>query len=178
MFNPDLYHRTLEFAAKAHQKQLMPSKELPYLLHLTQVCGELMLALMQDSKGLNPDLAISCALLHDTIEDTSIQYEDIEKEFGQRVADGVMALSKNPKLLRPDQMSDSLERILKLSAEVRIVKMADRIVNLQEPPYYWQKTKIQNYQNESKLILERLQGVHPFIEQRLEERIKNYSQWL
>lgn len=178
MFHPELYHKALEFAAHAHLKQKMPGRDLPYLLHVTQVCGEVIFALTQDHQNINTDLAIQCALLHDTIEDTDITVEIITEKFGEHVAAGVLALTKNLNLPKPDQMADSLNRILELTAEIRIVKMADRIVNLQEPPYYWQKEKRQKYQNEARLILEKLQGVHPFIESRLDEKIKNYTQFI
>jgi (p)ppGpp synthase/HD superfamily hydrolase len=178
MFNPDLYHKALEFVAKAHLKQHMPGQELPYLLHLTQVCGEVIHALTQDHEGLNTDLAIQVALLHDCIEDTEISYEQIEKEFGETVAKAVLALTKDDNLPKPDQMADSLDRILKQTAEIRIVKMADRIVNLQEPPYFWKPEKRRKYQEEARKILAKLQGVHPFVEARLQERIDNYSNYI
>lgn len=178
MFNPDLYHKTLCFAAKAHLKQHMPGQELPYLLHITQVCGEVIHALTLSSENLNTDLAIQAALLHDTIEDTEVTFKDIEVEFGPTVAKGVLALTKDENLPKPDQMPDSIKRILKESAEIRIVKMADRIVNLQEPPYFWKPEKRKKYQAEAGKILEALQGVHPFIEARLEARIENYSQYI
>ena len=43
----------------------------------------------------NPDLAVQCALLHDTIEDTDVTYDDVKRQFGTDVADGVMALSQD-----------------------------------------------------------------------------------
>jgi (p)ppGpp synthase/HD superfamily hydrolase len=41
------------------------------------------------------DFAISCALLHDVIEDTNITYDDLYVKFGYEIADGVEALTKN-----------------------------------------------------------------------------------
>jgi len=61
---------------------------------------------------------------------------------------------------------------------LRIVKMADRTVNLNTPPHYWKKEKINAYREEGKLILKMLGGVNPAIEQRLAERIKTYLQYL
>ena len=178
MFHPELYHKALEYATHAHLKQQMPGRNLPYLLHIMQVCGEVIFALTQDHNNINTDLAIQCALLHDTIEDTETTVEDLTDKFGIPVATGVMALTKNLNLPKPDQMADSLTRILEQTAEIRIVKMADRIVNLQEPPYYWKKEKRLKYQSEARMILEKLQGVHTFIERRLEEKIEAYSQYI
>ena len=65
--------------------------------------------------------------------------------FGKDVADGVLALTKNENLPKEDRMRDSLERLLKQPKQVQIVKLADRITNLQAPPHYWTKEKIVNY---------------------------------
>ncbi|MEZ5041267.1 MAG: HD domain-containing protein [Saprospiraceae bacterium] len=177
MWSPDLYERTLNFAAEAHKSQLLPGSEINYVSHVCHVCMEAVHAVLSSGKE-NIDLVMQCALLHDTIEDTTVTYEDIVRVFGPLVAAGVLALTKNEKLPKADQMADSLSRILQQSAEIRIVKMADRTVNLSEPPYYWTSEKRQSYQEEAQVILERLGGVNPFIESRLAKRILDYSSFL
>ncbi|MBX2872727.1 MAG: HD domain-containing protein [Saprospiraceae bacterium] len=177
MWNPDLYQKTLSFANHAHREQKLPGSNLPYVSHLCNVCMEAVHAVLQS--GIEDiDLAMQCALLHDTIEDTELTYQDIETEFGTRVADGVLALTKNVALDKPKQMPDSLQRILQQPNEIRIVKMADRINNLSEPPHYWTKEKKMNYQLEARLILDTLGGVNSFIETRLAKRIEHYSQYI
>jgi hypothetical protein len=52
--------------------------------------------------------------------------------------------------------------------------MADRINNLQHPPSFWTTKKKKKYHQEAKLILSTLQGVHPYIEERLAKKIKAY----
>jgi (p)ppGpp synthase/HD superfamily hydrolase len=106
----DLYIKACRFAAQAHQGQLYPGTELPYLMHLNLVSMEILAALSAES-GREGDLAVQCALLHDTIEDTDTSYEQIESMFGIRVADGVAALSKNSALEKSQQLLDSLNRI-------------------------------------------------------------------
>ncbi len=177
MWNPDLYQKTLSFANRAHRKQQLPGSDLPYVAHLCNVCMEAVHAVLQSGTE-DIDLTMQCALLHDTIEDTEITYEDVVKAFGARVADGVLALTKNEALEKPDRMPDSLQRILQQSSEVRIVKMADRINNLSEPPHYWTKEKRMKYQTEARLILDTLGGVNPFVERRLSHRIEQYSQYI
>jgi hypothetical protein len=93
--------------------------------------------------GLDGDLAIQCALLHDVIEDTDRSHEDLIKKFGSDVADGVLALSNNSSLnSKQDKMTDSLARIKQQPKEVWVVKLADRITNLQPPPGPWDDKKI------------------------------------
>ena len=177
MWNPDLYQKALYFANHAHRQQLLPGSDLPYVAHLCNVCMEAVHAVLQSQKE-DIDLVMQCALLHDTIEDTAVTYEDVLQEFGTKVADGVLALTKNFELAKARQMADSLKRILQQPAEIRIVKMADRINNLSKPPHYWTREKKNKYQAEARIILETLGGVNTFIEERLRRRIEQYDQYL
>lgn len=178
MWNQDTYLKTLLFAGQAHRKQKVPSSEMSYVVHITNVAMEVANALIQGTdKDFDGTFAIQCALLHDTIEDTEVTYEDLVAEFGIKVADGVLALTKNEALAREDQMADSLKRIIKQGKEVRMVKMADRINNLQKPPKHWDTNKMKRYQKEAQFMLEKLGGVHVYIETRLKQKIDVYKQY-
>ena len=177
LFDLDLYQKALHFANQAHIDQKMPDGKSPYLLHICEVSTEVSRAL-QFTPNLDGNLAIPCALLHDTIEDTKITQENIEQNFGETVAAGVWALTKDAKLPKNEQMLDSLEKLLRQGIEVQMVKLADRIVNLQKPPEYWDKNKKIAYQNEARLILEKLGEANLYLAKRLEEKIDNYSQYL
>ncbi|WP_323696543.1 HD domain-containing protein [Thiorhodovibrio litoralis] len=127
----------------------------------------------------NADLLVSCALLHDSIEDTTTTYEDIEELFGIEIADGVLSLTKNTMLpSKLEQMTDSIKRIRSQPLEVWMVKLCDRITNLQPPPRHWDKIKIENYKNEAGFILDRLGEASPFLADRLSNKIANYEQYL
>ena len=116
-----------------------------------------------------------CALLHDTLEDTEVSYSDLSLLFTKTVADGVQALSKNPQLPKAEQMRDSLARIQQQPYEVWLVKLADRINNLQYAPPYWSEAKIQAYKDEAELILQSLGAASAVLSQRLAERIQVYG---
>lgn len=169
----ELYIKACRFAAEAHRGQLYPGTELPYLLHLNLVCMEI-LATLSVEPGRDGDLAVQCALLHDTIEDTDTSYEQIALMFGVKVADGVAALSKNPALEKSQQLIDSLDRIVQQPSEIWMVKLADRITNLQSPPPHWNRDKISRYHDEAIEIYTRLQTASPFLALRLAEKIRNY----
>lgn len=178
MWNQDIYLQTLLFAGHAHRKQKVPASEMSYVVHITNVAMEVANALVQHSSDdWDGTFAIQCALLHDTIEDTEVEYEDLVAEFGSQIAAGVLALTKNQKLPKEVQMADSLARIVAQGKEVRIVKMADRINNLQKPPKHWDTAKMKRYQKEAVLILEQLGGIHPYIEARLKQKIDDYKQY-
>ena len=177
MWNQDKYLKAWNYASKAHNGQLIPSSDIPYIHHIGLVAMEAMAAIANGGVD-NPDLLVQCALLHDTIEDTEITYSDIENNFGVDVADGVLALSKNSKLPKSERMIDSLARIRLQPKEIWMVKLCDRITNLQPPPAKWDSTKIMNYRNEAILILESLGEASPFLAERLETKVSGYGQWI
>ncbi len=179
MFCQENYIKTLEFAALAHKEQKTP-KGLPYLAHITCVAMEVINACEKsklDEEKAN--LAISCALLHDVIEDTDFTYDDIFVNFGLEVAEGVEALTKNKELdSKQEQMRDSIERLLAQPYEVQMVKLADRITNLSVPPKHWDNEKIKAYQKEASFILSCLKNSNIYLAKRLEEKIESYNQYL
>jgi (p)ppGpp synthase/HD superfamily hydrolase len=175
-WSPDVWHRALELAARAHQGQKLSGSELPYVLHPCAVAMELSLALAQRDDVSQPDLAIACALLHDVAEDTSVGVEEIRAAFGDAVAAGVAALSKDPTVGdKAAQLRDSLRRIREQPHEVWMVKLADRIHNLREPPPYWTAEKIAGYRDEASLILTELGAACPVLSARLRERLTLYG---
>jgi (p)ppGpp synthase/HD superfamily hydrolase len=172
----DLYTKAWNFASRAHKGQKVPGSDLPYITHVGNVAIEVMSAIAMSSSVHDPDLAIQCALLHDVLEDTRVTYEHLNTEFGQDVADGVLALTKNPDLKnKADKMQDSLNRIMKQPAEVWIVKLADRIVNLQPPPKHWTKVKIREYHEEAINIHTVLGSANEVLASRLLDKIKSYG---
>ena len=171
------YQRAIQFAGLAHGEQKVPGSTMPYLVHVADVCQETLVAMTAPGVPGDINLAMTCALLHDTIEDTAVTYENIKAEFGERVADGVLALTKDLSLPKARRMQDSLERILQQGPEVRVVKMADRVSNLRRPPAHWSLEKRQFYREEARLILKMLQGVNPVIEQRLAGKIERYASY-
>lgn len=186
MWDQNLYIKAWNFASNAHRKQFMPGSDIPYLNHIGLVAMEVMTAICQQQTEKmalyqpikNANLAVVCALLHDTIEDTEVSFNDIVKNFGEATAYGVLALTKDKNLpSKQEQMLDSLQRIKQQPLEIGIVKLADRITNLQPPPYYWTKEKINSYKVEAQTILDALGCSNEFLAQRLDDKIKNYHHY-
>jgi guanosine-3',5'-bis(diphosphate) 3'-pyrophosphohydrolase len=178
-WNPEIYRQTITFVGRAHASQKVPGTEIPYIMHLASVAMETASAIVNSpSQNLDIDFAIQCALLHDILEDTKTHYDDVVLSFGSKVAEGVLALTKNDQLPSSEQMPDSLRRILAQPLEVRIVKMADRVDNLYFPALYWTSMKRKYYQQEAQLILDTLGGVNEYIESRLRFKIENYNHYL
>jgi guanosine-3',5'-bis(diphosphate) 3'-pyrophosphohydrolase len=174
-----LYQEAIKFAAAKHleQKQLVPGTNLPYVVHLSNVAMEILLAAPQTA-NFDTNFAVQVALLHDTLEDTATTLEELENNFGKEVAAAVMTLSKNLLLPKEQQMADSLKRIKRLKPEVWAVKMADRITNLQPPPPHWDQQKINNYREEATQILVALVEGNDYLAGRLEGKIEAYGKYL
>jgi (p)ppGpp synthase/HD superfamily hydrolase len=181
-WSPDKYKEAWNFATLAHRGQTYggwaEGMTIDYLNHIGSVAMEVMWALPA-TPDYDADLALQCALLHDTLEDTATTYADVLAQFGQPVAAGVLALTKNDTLPNKQaQMADSLARIQQQLPEIWLVKMADRITNLYHPPYYWDNKKIEAYRREAILIYEALHPASLTLAGRLWEKIEAYQQFL
>lgn len=181
-WNPTRIEQAWAYATKQHQGQTYggqePGEQVAYMTHIGAVVMELMWAL-QSEAGADADLALQCAALHDTVEDTGATLDDIRQRFGEAVAHGVGALTKDSSLPgKPAQMADSLRRIRLQPREVWMVKLADRIANLQAPPFYWNDDKIRAYQAEARTILDALGDASAPLAARLGDKIEAYAGFL
>lgn len=172
----DIYQNTIKFAAQQHTdiNQTIPGTSLPYVVHLSNVAMEILVAAGQ-SEFFNVEFAVQLALLHDVLEDTGATLEELSEKFGKEIAEGVLALTKNAELPKDERMADSLERIRQQPREVWAVKLADRITNLQQPPHFWTPEKIETYRQEATMILHELRGGNTYLEHRLKRKIEEYN---
>ena len=120
--------RAYEVAEEAHRGQARKTGE-PYIYHPVAV-AQILANLRMDHES------IVAALLHDTIEDTQLDWEHIEKEFGAEVADlveGVTKLDKMKFRTRVEADAESFRKLmLAMSRDLRVVfiKLADRLHNV------------------------------------------------
>lgn len=171
-----------QLATKLHNGQKYggskDGEQVEYINHIGSVVFEILNAI-QSTENMNAGLAIKCAILHDTIEDTAVTYEKINELFGPEVACGVLALTKNDKIEgQIEKMIDSLKRIKEQPIEIWAVKMADRISNLYQPPYYWKDEKKLKYIEEAEIIFNELKDGNKYLAERLKTKIKEYHRFL
>jgi RelA/SpoT family (p)ppGpp synthetase len=118
-----------EFGAAAHAGQSRKTGEA-YITHPVAVAQELA-EMRLDAQ------AITAAILHDTVEDTSVSLDDIEKQFGSEVAllvDGVSKLDQIEFRSRAEAQAESFRKMMLAMIEdirVILVKLADRLHNMQ-----------------------------------------------
>jgi len=181
-WSPDKYKEAWNFATLVHHGQTYGGWEegmqIDYLNHIGSVAVEVMWALPA-TPDYDADLALQCALLHDVLEDTATTYEEVLTQFGQPLANGVSALTKDKTLPgKHAQMEDSLARIQQQPREIWLVKMADRITNLYHPPYYWGNHKIEAYHHEAIAIYKALRPASEKLAGRLHKKIEAYQRFL
>jgi len=132
-YNPqadvEILQRAYVFSAQAHKGQTRMSGE-PYLIHPLEVAYTL--------TRMNLDVpSVVSGLLHDTLEDSYVSKDEIEKYFGKEIAelvDGVTKIGKIPlKTSEESRVENFRKMILAMSKDIRVilVKLADRYHNMQ-----------------------------------------------
>lgn len=175
-WNPDLYIKAYRYAAIAHAGQLVPGTGISYIMHLSLVSMELLTAFQHSRLGPEEmDLGVQCALLHDSIEDTATSFGDIESAFGAPVAAGVQALTKSKDVPKEGRMADSLSRIKACEPVIWMVKLCDRITNMQPAPPGWDSPKKLAYKEEAILIARELGPASEYLRARLVRKIEEYG---
>lgn len=113
------------FSARAHRHQLRKDGQTPYAAHPFRVC-----LIVQHVFGIDDLAILTAALLHDTIEDTTTDFDDLEERFGARIAGWVGALSKDMRLPEADREVAYVATLAAAHPAVKIVKLADIYDNL------------------------------------------------
>lgn len=122
-----------DMALESHQNMRRKSGE-PYIYHPIAVAQ-----IAAEEIGLGTT-SIVCALLHDVVEDTDITLEDIEREFGKKVAkiiDGLTKISGVFDYNSSLQAENFRKMLLTLADDVRVIliKLADRLHNMRTMDY-------------------------------------------
>lgn len=117
-----------ELAMDSHKDMRRKSGE-PYILHPIQVAR-----IVAEEMGLDA-VSVVCALLHDTVEDTEVTLEEIERTFNKEVAkivDGLTKISGIFDLNSSIQAENFRKLLLTLNDDIRVilVKLADRLHNM------------------------------------------------
>ncbi len=166
--------RALDFAEKAHSKEKRENGD-DYITHPIAVAKIIM------ELNVIPEIVIS-ALLHDVLEDTPVNFEEMHHEFGFHIAKIVNMLSKSYKIKILDHNSDEERKLLHhyfletiSDPKAAIIKIADRLHNMRTLEY----TKVEKQKRKSLETIKiyvplALEMGLPEISKELEEIAKKY----
>ena len=117
----------IAFAARAHRPQLRKDGQTPYVSHVFRVC-----LITRHLFGIdNPDV-LTAAVLHDTIEDTTTDCDDLVEQFGPTVAGWVATLSKDKRLPDDQREAAYCAGLAQAPWQVKVCKLADIYDNLSD----------------------------------------------
>ncbi len=124
----ELVRHAFEIAADSHKTMRRKSGE-PYIIHPLSVA---MICVEEIGLGVRSTI---CALLHDTVEDTDLSLEDVEREFGHEIARIVDGLTKISNVIdtNTSQQAENFKKILLTLTDdprVILIKLADRLHNM------------------------------------------------
>lgn len=147
------------FARHRHGGQTRPAGE-PYIEHLLEVTRVLVEAL-----GITDVDILRAALLHDVVEDTPCTLDEVRNRFGDRVATLVDWVTKPPRRegqSREDARAAYLDRLHDAPDEAILVKLADRLSNVQRLDTHPRPEKRRNYYDETIAAIVPLAERHPW----------------
>ncbi len=169
--NIDLILKAIAFAARQHDGQTRKDKKTPYVSHPFRVA-----MILSHAFGVKDVRVLAAAVLHDTIEDTAADFDDLEKEFGRDVAVWVGLLSKDTRKQAPAREAEYLKILAEAPDEVKLIKLGDIYDNATDPgilkgPEHAAKTRIKvgQYlmavsQTKSESVIRALGYVKAFVE--------------
>lgn len=111
------------FAEKAHKGAVRKGTKIPYITH--PLDSAVIISMMTDDQEM-----IAAALLHDTLEDTGVTYEDLKERFGVRVAELVAECSEDKSKGWQERKETTLEKLKTADRDVKLLALSDKLSNL------------------------------------------------
>jgi guanosine-3',5'-bis(diphosphate) 3'-pyrophosphohydrolase len=161
--------KALEFAAHKHRHQKRKDKEAsPYINHPIALAN-----VLWEEGGVTDPVVIAAALLHDTIEDTKTTWQELRGAFGDELAEIVLEVTDVKWISKALRKRLQESRARHASERAKLVKLADKIVNLRDvaahPPVDWDLARRREYFEWAKKVIDRLRGAHPLLERRFDD---------
>jgi guanosine-3',5'-bis(diphosphate) 3'-pyrophosphohydrolase len=116
-----------EFARRKHEHQFRRDGATPYVEHPRAV-----MAILRDEFGVTDVDTLAAGLLHDTIEDTATDYDEVSERFGKRVADYVAVLTKDKRLPETKRERTYFAQLARAPLAARLCKIADSLHNVRD----------------------------------------------
>ena len=121
--------KSAKFLAKQkHEGQFRKDCKTEYFEHLKNVVNEL------KNMGITNEEILCAGWLHDTIEDTDTDYDEIYEKFNKKIADSVASVTKDTRLIKHKQEKAYISQLKKASWQAKVVKLGDIIANFKDLP--------------------------------------------
>ena len=122
----NLVKNARSLAKKKHEGQFRKNCETEYFEHLKDVVKEL------KRMGITNDDILCTGWLHDTIEDTDTDYDEIHKKFNDKIADYVASVTKDTRLIKEEQEKQYIIQLENAPWQAKVVKLGDIIANFKD----------------------------------------------
>lgn len=162
--------RATILAERAHRGTGRKSDGAPYITHPLRVAKIVAEHYADSQVDVTESDVVCAALLHDTLEDTSVTYEELVDQFGTTVADIVRQVT-NPKTDKVSVKRWQVDHAPELSPAACLVKLADKYDNLSDHlrSPIWDLERTQGYMLHAREVCRGMKSVCPPLEALLEE---------
>jgi (p)ppGpp synthase/HD superfamily hydrolase len=162
-----------DFAARAHVTQRRKgAAQEPYINHLAEVA----LLLTEATGGTDAEL-IAAAWLHDTLEDTETEREELEARFGRAVAAIVAEVTDDKSLPKAERKRLQIETTPHKSVKARLLKIADKTSNLRalamSPPAGWDIERRDDYIRWAEAVVAGCRGLNERLEEGFDDAVRH-----
>jgi guanosine-3',5'-bis(diphosphate) 3'-pyrophosphohydrolase len=163
-FQMDTILAAVAFAAHKHSDQRRKdAKASPYINHPIALAR----ILREEGKVEDPAV-IAAALLHDTLEDTQTEYQEIKGLFGAKIADMVVEVTDTKWLKKHLRKRLQISKASRSSEGAKLIKLADKIANLRDiiasPPANWSVERKREYFDWAKRVVDGVRGTNVRLE--------------
>jgi (p)ppGpp synthase/HD superfamily hydrolase len=164
MSDLSLIMQAADFAARRHAGQRRKGVAAePYVNHLLEVA-----ALLAEATGGSDAALIAAALLHDTLEDTATEYEELDARFGSDIAALVAAVTDDKSLPKAERKRRQIASAPGASPRAKLLKIADKTSNVRalavSPPTNWELARVADYIDWAEKVVAGCRGLNPALE--------------
>jgi guanosine-3',5'-bis(diphosphate) 3'-pyrophosphohydrolase len=156
-----LLDKATAFAEKAHEGQFRKGGHgIPYVTHPKNVAATLA------AHGVDDQVVLAAALLHDVVEDCGVTEEEMVAEFGSEVASVVMEVSDAPGS-KTKAKKAQIEKAPTMSHRAKLVKLADKLDNvdsLVKSPPGWKPESVKGYVESATMVVRAMGPVNHDLE--------------
>jgi len=122
----DMVLRAKKFAYAKHKNQKTRNGIMPYSYHLEGVVSRL------KNLGVTDKNILCAAWLHDIIEKTDVNFDQVNKIFGREIAVMVLSLTKDNDLSKKDRETQYIIQLKEATLQAKIIKLCDISANLKD----------------------------------------------